>query len=394
MTALQRIRDHSGFMRLLSLQFVSLAAVGMVAPYVNLLLVEAEFSATLIGTLSSVGAILALTITPLLNQFADRRMLHRRLFMGYMLAFALANAIFASTQIHILLIIGVMLTKLTISPSMTLGMQLTMTEAARRSTVVLGQIRSFAAMGFSAASLLAGRLFNVGGFPFLFGIGAVFALITMQIATIFPAQSKIKDKSVDGDISSRHRGFYVLIASQFFIAMGIQNSFAFLFIHLTENLGFPTGDIGMWAALLAGVEIPFFMLTDKVLPKIQTRFAYTLGGFGLAMYTFLLGTTDSSLILIGLIFFRGVVWPIYHLSSFAIVAEISKQKNIATNQAILQVTVPSIAMLLTGSAFGWVFEHLGALAFFGLSGFASVTGVCILIVFYRLLEIQPKIAGK
>lgn len=380
------IQHHSAALRLASLQFVSLAAVGMVAPYINLYLIEANFSGTLIGTLASIGAILALSITPLLNRVADNLRLHRRLFMIYLLGFAVANAIFATSNTRLLLIIAVLLIKVTVSPSLTLGMQLTMTQAARRSKMVLGQIRSFAAMGFSAASLLAGQLFMVGGYSLLFWAGAFFATISMQAATIFPAKSDMKETQRTTTHTARHRGFYVLIASQFFIMMGIQNSFAFMFIHFTENLGIPTGNIGLWAALLAGAEIPFFILTDSILSKLSSMRVYMGGTIGIAIFIFLLGTVQSQFFLALLIVFRAVIWPALHLSSYTIVSEISHSHNIATNQAILQVTMPSVAMLLTGSAFGWVFDHLGSFAFFALCALMCIIGVSIVAAFYHIFD--------
>jgi len=385
------VQHHSASIRLASLQFLTLAAVGMVSPYINLYLVDIGFSATLIGTLASIGAILALVLTPILNQFADKRMLHRRLFMAYLLGFVIANIIFATSHTEFIIIIAVLLTQVTISPSMTLGMQLTMTQLATRSKSMLGQIRSFAAMGFGAASLLAGQLFGVGGFPLLFWVGALFAAVSIQVATIFPAKPKVK-KKISSDEASvpRRKGFYVMLASQFFAMMGIQNSFAFLFVHLSQNLGVATGDIGIWAALIAGAEIPFFILMDSILPRVKFRQGYIFGILGMGIFVFLMGATQNLMVLVALIVFRGLMWPSIHLSSFAVVSAISHPENVATNQAILQVTVPSIAMLLTGSAFGWVFEYLGAFAFFGLCALMCVIGASIMIIGYRLFDVNPK----
>jgi len=390
MNRLAVVQHHSGSIRLASLQFLTLAAVGMVSPYINLYLVDIGFSATLIGTLSSIGAVLALVLTPILNQFADKRMLHRRLFMAYLLGFAIANIIFATSHVEFIIIIAVLLVQVTVSPSMTLGMQLTMTQLANRSKAMLGQIRSFAAMGFAAASLLAGQLFGVGGFPLLFWIGALFAAISIQVATIFPAKPKIKQASSDAPPVARRKGFYVMLASQFFALMGIQNSFVFIFVHFQQNLGIPTAEIGVWAALIAGAEIPFFVLMDSVLPRVKFRQGYIFGLLGMATFIFLLGATESLLMLALLLLFRGLMWPSLHLSSFGVVSAISHPQNVATNQAILQVTVPSIAMLLTGSAFGWVFEHLGAFVFFGLCAFMCVIGASIMLVGYRLFEVNPQ----
>lgn len=389
MTKLLAIRQHSSSIRLVLLQFLSFSAVGMIAPYINLYLTKLEFSGVLIGTLASIGAILSLVLTPLLNQIADRLMLHRRLLMLYLGGFALANIIFATSRVQILVIFAVLLIKVTVSPSMTLGMQLTMSQLISRGKAILGQIRSFAALGFAAASLLAGQLFLLGGYPLLFGVGAVFALFSIQMSTIFPARPKHKAKRSEASKQPRNRGFYVLVASQFFLMMGIHNGFYFMFIHFSQNLGVATAEIGLWAALLGAVEIPFFVMMDTILPKVRTRTAYLAGIIGIAVFTFLLGAVQTLPALALLILFRGIVWPGFHLSSYTLVSQISHPHNAATNQAILQVTMPSIALLLTGSLFGWVFDNLGAGAFFALCALACAIAALIVIAGYRLFESQP-----
>ena len=237
MSKLFALRNHFGSVRLVGLQFLSAAGLGMVYPYVNLYLTELDFSGTLIGTLAAAGAILTLVLTPLLNQIADRLMLHRRLLMIYLGGFALSSLIFATTRNHLLVIFAVLLFKVTVSPSMMLGAQLTLSELIRAGKAIFGQMRSFSALGFAASSALAGQVFALGGYSMTFAAGAMFSLISIQLATIFPAKPKEKVKPEAGPKQPRNRGIYVLAASKFFVSMCTHNAFAFLFIHLSQNLG-------------------------------------------------------------------------------------------------------------------------------------------------------------
>ncbi|MDE2857119.1 MAG: MFS transporter [Chloroflexota bacterium] len=386
MAKLLSIRPQSYSIRLISLQFLTFAAIGMAWPYISLYLVDLEFSGTLIGTLASVGAVLSLVLTPLLNSLADHLLLHRRLLMIYLGGFALSLIIFASSRVQIVVIFGFLLMKLTVSPSIALGTQMTMTQLLRQGKAILGQMRSFAALGFTVASLLAGAMFAAGGYPLLFGTGAVLVLISIQMSTVFPDKPKRKTQDARRPRTARNRGFYVLIASQFFIFMGVQNAFQFLFIHLSQNLGVATADIGLWAALLAGVEIPFFLLLDAIMPRVRMRTAYIVSALGMAAFLVLLGLVQTTPALALLLVFRGFTWPAIHLSSYTLVAEISHPHNVATNQAIMQVTMPAIALLLTGSFFGWIFDHLGAGAFFGLSALVCAIGATIVIAGFRFFE--------
>ena len=374
---------------MVALQFLSLAGVGVVWPYVNVYLTELDFSGTLIGTLGSGGALLSLVLTPLLNQIADRLMLHRRLLMFYLVGFALSCIIFATSEIRLMIILAVLMFRLTVSPSLTLAMQLTMSHLIRSGKAILGQIRSFASLGFALASLLAGQLYVFGGYSLLFWVGAVFALLSIMMSTVFPAKPKDKVKAEAGDKRPRNRGFYVLAASQFFVSMGTYNAYSFMFIHFNQNLAISSADIGLWAALLGAVEIPFFFLMDAILPRIRIRIAYIVSVSGIALFTFAVGVAPSLPVLAILLVVRGLVWPGFYLSSFTLVNAISHPRNVATNQAILQVTMPSIALLLTGSLFGWTFDHLGAGAFFALCALMCVIGVCIVIAGFRLFETKP-----
>ena len=168
--------------------------------------------------------------------------------------------------------------------------------------------------------------------------------------------------------------------------MGTYNAYAFIFIYFNKDLGVPSADIGLWAAILGVVEIPFFYLMDAILPKVRIRVAYIISVLGIALWTVSLGAVETLPVLALLLVFRGLVWPGFHLSSFQLVNAISHPGNAATNQALLQVTMPSVSLLLTGAFFGWTFDNLGAGAFFILCALACVIGVCIVIGGFRLFD--------
>ncbi len=386
MSALLAMRAHFGSMRLIGLQLFSSAALGMVYPYINLYLTELDFSGALIGTLASVGAILTLALTPLLNQIADQFMLHRRLLMLYFGGFALAGIIFASTHNHLLVILAVLLFRITTGPSMTLGAQLTLSLLIRSGKTIFGQMRSFSALGFACASALAGPVFALGGYSLTFTVGAVLSLLSIQLSTIFPDKPKEKVKAETGPKQPRNPGIYVLAASQFFVTMCTHNAFAFLFIHMSQNLDVSIAHIGLWAAILAIVEFPFYYLTDALLPKVRLRVTYVFGIVGIALTTLGIGIVPNLPLLVLLFVGRGISWPAYQLSCFRLMNAISHPRNAATNQAIVQVTMPGLALLLTGSLYGWAFDHLGAGAFFALCAAAGTFGAGIMVVGFRLFD--------
>ena len=133
---------------------------------------------------------------------------------------------------------------------------------------------------------------------------------------------------------------------------------------------------------------------DAVLPRMSFRIAYIVSVLGIALWTVALGAVETLPALALLLVFRGLVWPGFHLSSFQLVNAISHPGNAATNQALLQVTMPSVSLLLTGSLFGWVFDNLGANVFFVCCALACAIGVGIVGVGFRWFEskLVPDIA--
>ncbi len=393
MSALLALRNHFGSIRLVGLQLFSAAGMGMVYPYINLYLTEVEFTGTMIGTLASVGAILTLVLTPLLNQIADRLMLHRRLLMFYLGGFALSSLLLATSQNHLLVILAVLLFRVTVSPSMTLGAQLTLAKLTSIGKSIFGQLRSFTALGFALASAMAGQVYALGGYSLTFAVGAVLALVSIQLSTTFSAKPKEKVKPEPGPKQPRNSGIYVLAASRFFIAMCTNNAFAFLFIHLSQNLNVQISEIGVWAAILALVEFPFYYLTDALLPKVRLRITYIFGIVGVALTTLGIGLVPDLPLLFLLLICRGISWPAYQLSSYRLINAISHPRNVATNQAIIQVTMPGIALLLTGSLYGWAYDHLGAGPFFALCALAGGLGAGIVMAGFRLFETSTQVTG-
>ncbi len=370
------------------LQFFSIAFLGMVGPYVNLYLKDQDVSATLIGTLLSIGALLRLLLTPVANNIADRLGLHRRLFRLYYAAMILASGLFVIADSAPLLGIGMLLFLIAQAPSVVLGMQLTISKLQHEGQATLGRTRSFAAVGFGAANLVSGGAIALGGYPLIFGTGIVLGLATLWLATVYPPQTMNAQQKEEMQTAApvpRNKGLYVMSAGHFFIAMGYQSAFAFTFIHFNENLGVALGYLGIVMASIVALEVPGFRILDPLLLRYGARRLYVLGAIGVAAYLFGLGIIPTPYWLVPVVIVRAVFWPMLHVSSFVVASQMSDPRNVATNQALIQVTVPGIATLLTGSAAGWLFEYQGALAFFGAAAVACLIGAVIVAAGYRLM---------
>jgi predicted MFS family arabinose efflux permease len=300
-----------------------------------------------------------------------------------MLMFAAANLIYASTDIVWIVAIGVLLVEVSIRPSGTLAMQLTMTRVEQMGLDVFGRIRSFAALGFSVASLTSMPLFNLAGYQLIFWMGAFLTALTVQVANVLPEQTAGKD--MKSKPPKRRKAFYVLALSQFFTTMGIRAGYTFWLVYITRDLGLSTSQIGLFMAFVAGVEVPFFMLLDPMMKRWNPRIIYIIGSLGMAAFFLVLGFIPNIYWLIPVLIVRGALWPMYNLPIFVVTSQISHPRNVATNQAIMNVTMPSIAMLIMGSGAGWMFDHQAAWIFFVVCAIVCAIGSVVAIVGYRAL---------
>ena len=375
------------------LQLVSVAVLGMVAPYINLYLKDEDVSPTLIGTLLSVGALLRLLLTPLANNIADRLGMHRLLFKVYYGALFIASGLFVVSTASLSLGIGMLLFQAAISPAMVLGMQLTISKLQHEGSATIGRTRSFAAIGFGAANLLSGGAIALGGYPAVFGVGGLLALMTIGMSNVFPRQTMSAQQTeelANADPVPRNRGLYVLAAGHFFTAMGFQSAFAFQFIYFGDDLGVPLAYLGFMSAWMVALEVPSFRAIDPLLLRLGARKLYILGASGMAAFFVTLGIIPNAYWLVPILAIRGIFWPMLHVAVFVVASQMSDPRNVATNQALIQVTLPGLATLLTGSAAGWIFEHQGSFTFFAAVAAAALVGAGIALAGYqRMAPTEP-----
>ena len=375
------------------LQIISVAVLGMILPYSNLYLKEQDVSPTLIGTLLSVGALLRLLITPLANNIADRLGMHRRLFKVYYGAIIVASGLYTLARSTVPLGIGLLLLEAAAAPGMVLGMQLTISKLQHEGRTSLGTTRSFAPLGFAVANVISCGLIAIGGYRLAFGAGGLLALATIWLAAVFPRQTMSTQQSEelrDAAPVPRNRGLYILAVANFFAVMGFQSGFAFTFIHFSDNLGVPASILGLMSAWMAILEVPSFRMADTLLVRFGARKMYITGTTGMAIFFVMLGAIPNAIWLIAILVFRAAFWPMVNLSGFVVTTQMSDPRNVATNQALIQVTLPGIAALLTGSAAGWIFEHQGGLAFFAATAIACLVGAGIALAGYqRMAPTEP-----
>lgn len=377
----QPVKQVMAWLRVL--QFLSIGALGLSTPFISLHLNDIGFSETYLGILLAIGALLEMTLIPVFLNLADRRGLHRLMYRLFIVGFAISNVLyFGSTHIAVLTV-AFLLAEITIRPSVVMGGQLVLS-MQNRGVGKLGNMRFYAALGFAVAGFVANWLIGKGGFPLSFLVAGIVGLVSLVFTGVFPAS--ITDHHEKHAPAPRRPAFKILMVGLFLVSIGLRAGFAFWFIHVRNNVGVSDDYIGWIVALFPIGELPFFLLFDPMLKRLGGRLTFILGLGGFSLFWIGTAFITSVWWLIPLMLIRGLVFVMYHLGTFVLIQEVSDPRNIATNQALAQITIPSLAALITSAPMGWIFENWGALPFFAICTVTGLVGTAVLVVNYRMLK--------
>jgi MFS transporter, PPP family, 3-phenylpropionic acid transporter len=370
---------RSALYRIAALQFLTYAARGLVYPFVNLYLISVGFSGTQIGLLASVSALVQLGLTPILHTWADRASSHRRLYYGLLCGSASAPLGLVVSANPLWLGGMVLLRDASDVPAAALLSQLTITWLQQRQRPIYGQLRAWGSFGWAVTTMISGRIFAVGGYGLLFMLASLTMLALLPLARVLPPRTA-EPHQQSGPAPRRPRGFYILLGGVFLYFVGGTAFNAFANIYFKQDLGATNETIGMLSSLAALGEIPAMVLIDRLLRRADIRVTMIAGMLGMSMLWFAFSQLTGTALLIPLMTTRGTFFTLQMISVTLLVSRISHPANAATNQALAQVTVPGLAVLLTGSLSGWLFDQIGARVLFQLSAVMAVLASIVLVI--------------
>lgn len=364
---------------------MTFAARGLAIPFINLYLVSVGFTGAQIGILTSISALVQLTVSPLLHTLADRTGRHRQLYYGFVIGNICACiGIVAFSNAPILLGSMVLFRDLADGPGTALLSQLTITWLDQRGRQIYGKLRAWGSFGWSITTLISGGIFAIGGYPLLFILSALFNVAVLPLIRVLP-QHTTEMRIHSALPASRPRGFYILLASIFLYFVGASAFTAFSFIYYKQDLGANNQLIGVISSVSALSEIPAMLLIDRLIRRADISITLAIGLFGLGVLWFALSQLSSTVFLIPLMMLRGTFYTLQVVSLTLLVSRISHPVNAATNQALAQVTIPGLAILLTGAVSGWLFDHAGARSLFQLAALLALISAGLLVIARRQL---------
>ena len=363
--------------------FLNYAARGFTFPFISLYLVYMGFSGVQIGIVLSASAAVRLVVPPFLNMLADRSGRHRQFFYGLVTGNALATmGLVVASVSQWLLGATVVIRDSLDMPSASLLSQLTITKLEQEKRDIYGQIRAWGSLGWAVTTMISGLVFSAGGYALLFISAAALNLLSLPFSRTLPTStiteiSDEKPKNSPTAIPQRSSAFYMLMFILFLFYIGMSAIGGFVYVYFQEDLGASNAMIGVLASVAALAEIPSMMVIDRMMRRLNIQFTLMIGMFGMASIWVSFTLLSGAALLIPLMLIRGTFYTFQTVAMTLLVSRISHPANAATNQAISQVTMPALALLLSGTVAGWIFDTLGGRILFRVNAIIALIAITI-----------------
>lgn len=383
--------SHNKTIRTLGLlSFINFAALGLVAPYLNIYLREIGMSGTAIGFLVSLGALLELLMNPVVNAWADRTRSHRLVHRWQIALVSIAQLILAVFQFPLIVGGAFTLNAITTRGMLEMLSQLTITRLDQLKRDIFGKVRLWGSVGWAVATVISGGIIAIGSYPLAFLTSGLLRLSSLPLTSALPVATD-RDDDDESDVNApRNPAIFILMISQFLFFTGLNAYGNFLWIHMREGLGIAPEQIGFHAAIFAIAEFAPMLFIDRFISSWGIRKVLIFGMLSMSIEFLLFAFVPNVPLLIALQLARGLGFTAFTVGITIIIARVSKPVNVATNRALITVTMPALAMLLTSPLAGWIYDAYGARATFIFCMVLGLTATAFLLLNYNRLGSTEK----
>ena len=381
-TLASRISQNATLAALFNGSLIALALSGMMrglsSAYIIPYLDAQGISASQIGILTSVAALLELSLIPLLSMWSDRVNRQRRLFRSIVLGYAITVLLIGIFPQEIMLMVGFVVLNMSVNAAFLFGVQLGFSSAMQKGKANFGHFRTASAIGFIGGNYLVSYLFGKGGYATIFVASSIVGAATTLFARSLPVSTIAKDVKLTTP-APRRKAMYVVFVSQFFTLLGIRSGYAFWLLHFQDRLHMDIAQVSLVVVLAGLLEIPFFLYMDRLVKRFKSTQIYIWSAIGLALGWVMVGAVSGLGWLILILFYRGMMFGLWNMSILLVINEQSHPANVSTNQAWAQITIPSLAMLLGGAPMGSLYEHGSPFMYFVVCAIFTALGAVLLM---------------
>jgi len=387
-------------------------ALGVIYPFISVILADFGFSPGEIGFISSLGAIGFTIAVPAWGHLADVRLGRPRTLQICAIGGGLAMVALLVPVPAALIVVLFLLFWIFESSWQPLADAITVNALRGRD---YARVRLWTSLGFSVAAILAGQVYDRTGYSAAFVLlGAAALVMTVAAAALpdvaradlgrhrraiqaaTPAADGVDGSAAPGPAAEPPRNDWrrtfsfgssgvalrvapklglVLLASGL-LHVGIISGFTFLPLRI-EELGGSPGDIALASGVSAGTEVPAMLVMGMLATRVGLRAIFTLSALLYAACLLSWTVIDVPLAIVATrmvtgIAFSGVVVGVVMTIAVLLPADLQ-----ATGQALFQTMAFGVAAVVANVIGGVLYESVGPAALFGTGAALAVAAAVV-----------------
>jgi PPP family 3-phenylpropionic acid transporter len=371
--------QKSKFIALLINYFIFFAAIGAFWPFIGPHYRAIGLNGAQVGLVGTIQPISVLLLAPVIGAFADRRMLHRRVFRLLLLPTAAAAFLLYFATDFFAVMAGMILWACASAATLPILDSYAVT-FAEEAGIPYGRIRLAGSLGFMVVVTAAGwvaAMLPEGAFLLFYG---VLLLASSLIGGLLPP-TQMRTQAAGAPIrfdlreALRDPALVGILAISFLTSIGQGTLGNFFGIFLAE-LGATSAIIGLASAIVAISEIPILLGAGW----LQHRFgnmgmiALALGAYVVRFCLYAAAPTAAFVLPVQLI--HGLTYAVFLLASVRIVYELAGRDRAATMQGVLAATLAA-GSVLGAVVNGVLADIFGVRVVFVVAAVANAIGLAV-----------------
>ncbi len=347
--------------RIIAYYLLAFGSGGVIAPFLNLYLVEAGLTGTQIGIMQGWTALVAVSITPLTGLLADRSQRHRLVLGLAAFAKGIAAPLMLLSNVWPWLTATVSVRVISAGAHDAILNRLTLARLKENHSRNLGAVRFWGSMSLAATSMLAGWLARGRSVAVLFPLAGVLGTAAVFFVGAFPARMADRRpvRAPRERLPGRSSHLLIVFLVIFLFTLGSSGPEMFAYVFLAEDLGAGNDLIGLLGALSSLAALPAYRAADWLLQRRGpvVTMAISFGLYALSWGGYALIPHPS--LALPLVALQGLGKALYLVSMVILLSELGIPERAATDQMLAQLTVPGLARMVAQPVSGWIYDAFG-----------------------------------
>ncbi len=376
------------------------AALGVLYPFIPVILADRGFSPAQIGLVASIGAVGFTLAAPWWGHLADVRLGRSRTLQVCAIGGAAAAGALLGAWPPIVIAVLFMAYWIFESAWQPLADALTVNHVDRRG---YARVRAITSLAFALGTIGAGFVYDVTGYELAFVLTIVLAL-AMALAARFvpdirraelPGPTAVGGDVHDGRFGSAGLAFRVaprlagVLAAVMILHVAIISGFTFLPLRLV-GLGSPPSDVALSAGVSALSEIPAMLVAAAVAARIGLRGIFVGSALIYAGATASWTVLETPALIIATRAFTGVAFAWVVVGVVLTIARLLPPELQGTGQSLYQTVGFGIGAIIANIVGGVLYDAIGPAAVFGLGTALSLGAAALGWWFFPPERVVPE----